>query len=68
MKSLRVLLVVLATSALIPGCASTGGELSQKEKDRINREMERANRKDAQTRAQAESKMLRNPNDRKFGR
>ncbi len=48
-------LKTIAVVTLLAGCATTDSELSQKEKDKISRDMERANQKQAQ----AEAKMMR---------
>jgi hypothetical protein len=55
MTTLRTALSALAVIIVVAGCASTDNELSQKEKDRIAREQQRSNQKQAQ----AQEKMLR---------
>jgi len=55
MKLRRVALPALVVSVLLAGCATTDSELSQKEKDKMARDMERANQKQAQ----AQEKMMK---------
>jgi len=66
-KLLRASLFALTVSAFLAGCATTDTELTQKEKDKIARDMERASQKQAQ----AQEKMMREAtqgNQRKLGR
>lgn len=58
MKVRWILLNLLAAALVITGCA-TNSELTQKEKDRIAREMERENQKQAQAQARAQERALR---------
>ncbi|MBI5688696.1 MAG: hypothetical protein HZC55_01265 [Verrucomicrobia bacterium] len=51
----RLPLLLLAIAALLTGCATTEEPLSQKERERLAREQEKADRKAAQEQA----KMLR---------
>lgn len=64
MKPLRVVFALVLASLGLAGCANQA-EPSQKEIDRMNREMERDNRK----RAQEQEKMMRagNPDSRYGG-
>lgn len=55
MKARSLLVIVTASIVLLTGCTTTDSELSQKEKDKIARDMERANQKEAQ----AQAKMMR---------
>lgn len=55
MKARSLLVLATAAFAMITGCTTTDSELSQKEKDKIARDMERANQKEAQ----AQAKMMR---------
>lgn len=55
MKARSFLPLVTASLALLAGCTTTDSGLSQKEKDKIARDMERANQKEAQ----AQAKMMR---------
>ena len=50
MKTRWILLVVMVVATFVAGCASDS-QLSQKEKDRLAREQERAAQKQAQTQA-----------------
>ena len=68
MHSRLVTLIGIAVGALLAGCATTDNELSQKEKDKIARDMERANQKEARTQAQAQEKMLRETGQRRSTR
>ena len=68
MKSCRATLIAVAVSALLAGCATTDNELSQKEKDKIARDMEKANRKEAQSQSQNQSKMMRDSGQRSRSR
>jgi len=61
MKACRATLLALGVITLLFGCATTDEPLTQKEKDRMAREMERANRKEAQSQAKA----LRDPTQRR---
>ena len=55
MKLHRFALPALVVSLFLAGCATTDSELSQKEKDKMARDMERANQKQAQ----AQEKMMK---------
>ena len=58
MKARWILPHLLAAALVITGCA-TNTELTQKEKDRIAREMERESQKQARAQAQAQDRALR---------
>jgi hypothetical protein len=53
MKLRRLPLVWITASVLLSGCATTDEGLSQKERDRINREMEKTSRKNSQDQMKA---------------
>jgi hypothetical protein len=55
MKLRHVALPALVVSLFLASCATTDSELSQKEKDKLARDMERANQKQAQ----AQEKMMK---------
>lgn len=55
MKTRTASLVVLAASLFLAGCATSDRELSQKEKDKIERDMARSSQKQAQE----QEKMMR---------
>jgi hypothetical protein len=55
MKRRCVSLIAVAVYAVLAGCATTDEELSQKDREKMAREMEKANRKEAQN----QSKMMR---------
>jgi cytochrome c556 len=64
MKLRCAILLALAVSGLLTGCATTDDNLSQKERDKMAREMEKADRK----RAQEQSKMMRDSGQRRTSR
>ncbi|MEO6246417.1 MAG: hypothetical protein ABIQ12_13365 [Opitutaceae bacterium] len=54
MKPHRAALVLFLISGLVlSGCATTDREMTQKEKDKIDREMQKANRQNAQEQSKA---------------
>ena len=55
MKLRLIALQAMAASVLFTGCATTDNELSQKERDKIEREQARASQKQAQ----ADAKLMR---------
>lgn len=64
MKLCSALLAMGVMGTLFTGCATSGNEISQKDRARMEREMERADRKQAQEQA----KMMRDPTrDRNSG-
>jgi outer membrane biogenesis lipoprotein LolB len=64
MKRRYITLIAVAASALLTGCATTDRELTQKEKDKMARDMEREDQK----RAQAQSKAMRESGQRRTSR
>ena len=55
MKHRSFTLKAIAVTTLLAGCATTDSELTQKEKDKIARDMERQSQREAQ----AQAKMMR---------
>ena len=53
MKLHRTTLLAIIVSALLSGCATTEPEMTQKERDKIDREMQKANRQNAQAQEKA---------------
>lgn len=64
MKLCPAVLALVVMGTLFTGCATSGNEISQKDRARMERERERADRKQAQEQA----KMMRDPTrDRNSG-
>ena len=53
MKPRRTTLLAIIVSALLYGCATTEQEMTQKERDKIDRDMQKANRQNAQAQEKA---------------
>ena len=69
MKARCAALIALAGCLVLASCATTGEEMSQKEKDRMAREMDRSSRKQAQTQDRAMRQATgQGQNMRGFGR
>ncbi len=68
MKARCAALLVFAVCILLASCATSGGEMSQKERDRIDREMARTSQKNAQAQDKAMRQSTGQNNQRGFGR
>lgn len=64
MKACRAILFALTVATLLGGCSTTDDGMSQKEREKMAREMEKADRKEAQSQA----KMMRDTGQRRTTR